>query len=213
MRKIRAVVTPEAVCFAAAVGLARWKELEASLLDFILLFPYLVGVTGAALAWRFRRSRLLYALAVLAFGFYALTLGPRAPGQALWFQAAAVLVSLNLAAIAWLPERGLVSLSALRRWVAIAAQVALVVVLARHDAGGWLGIPAALRHGLVSDGPFGWSTLGWPAWLAFVVAFGALAVARLFAAGTTARGYLWALGATFLAFDVARGTPDRILYL
>ena len=213
VRKVRAVVTPEAVCFAAAVGLARWSELEASLLDFILLFPYLVAVTGAALAWRFRRSRLFYGLAALALGFYALTLGPRAPDQALWFQAAAVLVPLNLAAIAWLPERGVLSLSALRRWVSIAAQVALVVVLARHDAGGWLGIPAALRRGLVSDGPFGWSELGWPAWLAFVLAFGALTVARLFAAGTTARGYLWALAATFLAFDVARGTPDRILYL
>lgn len=213
VKKVRAIVTPEAACFIAAVALTRWSELEAALLDLIVIYPYVVAITGAAFAWRFRRSRLLFALAVLAFGFHALTLGPGAPDRELLFQAAAVLVPVNLAAIAWLPERGLWSLSALRRWVAIAVQVALVVALARQESAGWLGIPETIRRALVADGPFGWAALGWPAWIAFVGSLGALAAGRIFAAGTTARGYLWALLAAFMAFGLARGTPDRILYI
>lgn len=225
VKKVRTVVSSEAVLCAAAVGLASWSPLEEPLLDFIRIYPYAVAVTGAAFAWRFRRSRLLFALVVLALGYHALTLDPRASTRAVLFQAAGILVPLNLAAIAWLPERGVLSFSGLRRWAALAAQVAAVVALARHDGAGLpagLATPAVLAAALAvlrrallwgGGGAFGWTELGWPALLAFLGAFAVLVAGRFFAAGTTARGYFWALLAAFLAFAVARGTPDRIVYV
>lgn len=215
---------PEAVLLAAGVGFASWDRLEELLLDFVRFYPYAVAVTGAAFAWRFRRSRLLFALVVLALGYLALTLDLDPPGRAVLFQAAALLVPLNLAAIAWLPERGALSPSGLRRWAALAAQVVVVVGLARHHGPGLEALPAAVAAPLaaaldalggllVSGAVFEWSELGWPALVAFILAFAALVAGRLLATETTARGYAWALLATFLAFGVARSAPDRILYI
>ena len=210
LKKVRSFVTPEAVLFAGAVVLATWSKVEQPVREVVPLYPYAVAVAGAAVAWRFHRSRLFFALAVLALAYYALTLGRGAPDRALLLQSAAILVPLNLAAIAWLPERGALSWSALRRWAAIALQVAAVVALARH---GGSGLVSSLRRGLAAGGFFGWTDLGLPALLAFALAFAGLVLARLFASGTTARGYLWALAAAFLAFGVARAQPDRILYI
>lgn len=96
--------------------------------------PYLVCVVGAALAFGFSRGRALIALLVLALAYgLQQTWLQRGlsddPARAV-YAALTVLVPLNLAALALLPERGALSRAGWLRLAAVGLQAALTAWLA-----------------------------------------------------------------------------------
>jgi diguanylate cyclase (GGDEF)-like protein len=198
--RLRSVVGPEALVFAAALGLGHWSAAERSLADFVRLFPYVVAAAATLLAWRLQRSRLVFAVACLALAHEGLgRLGSPAAAQAV-----AVLLPLDLAAIALAAERGVASRAGLVAWALLLCQV-VVVGLVAHGAVPGLATAA-------SYAPFARTPLGVAALAAFGVAIAALATGRLMAPSVTARGYLWALAAALLAVHAGAPGFARSLY-
>ncbi len=205
---IKRFLRPEAFLLATAVLLASWNRLEHSAADLIRAAPYAFDLAGLAVAWRLRRSRVVFSLAVLTLGY--LLVSRWAPRDVDAVQLVAILVPLNLAGIALLPERGIFTERGLWQWGALLAQAAVTALLMA------LGNPETaadlFQQTLVPPTLTAWSPLGQPALLAFALAAALVAAGRLFAAGTTGAGYLWTLGATFLAFN-ALDALDRTVYL
>src|SRR6185312_3004645 len=114
-----------------------------------------------------RRTRLLFALAILALAAASIrTPGPS--GSAL-FQATAFLLPLNLAALALLADRGLLTPIGLAQIGAIALQAIVVAAFSRHDPAGTV---ALIAHPLLPAKLFRWWPIGQPALVAYLVAIG-----------------------------------------
>jgi diguanylate cyclase (GGDEF)-like protein len=175
-------------------------------------FPLTVLVGGILLAWRFDRSRLVLALAVLLLADRALLSWAPASGTGgdvgrVVFGALTLLVPLDLAILAWLPDRGLLARPA--QWVLalFAAEVVLLVLLCQPlfmPLAGWLEMPVG-RAGL--------DALPRPALVVFTLAFVAIAW-RAVAQGTALEsGAVWTLVAAFLGLSSGGGGLDSSLYL
>src|SRR2546426_1358377 len=127
---------------------------------------------GVLLGWRFRRSRLLFALLLFALVDRTLLGFVTSRGftrDHVAFQAMAFLLPLNLAALALTAERGVFTPPGLVRLGAILGQVALVAMLER----GTPGPAAALLHArLLPPRLFAWTPLADPALVAFFVSAG-----------------------------------------
>ncbi len=208
LRLLRPIASPEALLLAATALLVSWDRLAPWLAAFARFYPYAVLATGAALAWRLGRSRLVFALAILSLAALALgQLAGRTPGDRVAFQLTALLLPLNLAGVALLPERGVFTPAGWRSWGVLLAQVVLVAIA--HERGG-AATAALLRDGVLRHAWFRWTPLGQPALAAFALAAAGLAAKRLLDAGATGREYLWALVATFLACTTR--DPARTIY-
>src|SRR5687767_5499681 len=66
LRHARAIVGTEGLLLLGAVLAVNWDRLERPLAGVVDVYPYGVLLTGLVFAWRFRRSRLLFALVLLA---------------------------------------------------------------------------------------------------------------------------------------------------
>ena len=205
---LKRFLRPEAFLLAAAVILALWNRWERSAAEVIRVAPYAFALAGLVVAWRLRRSRVVFSLVVLIAGHLLISRWlPRDPDA---FQLAAILVPLNLAAVALLPERGTFTESGLWHWGAVLGQAgAVAVILALGDPKTHLEF---LRHAAVPASLTAWTPLGQPALLAFLAAALLVAGGHLMASATTGTGYLWTLAATFLAFN-SRGPLDRTVFL
>ncbi len=205
---LRSLLRAEVLLLAAAVALASWNRAEQVVAPYIRLAPPAVALAGLLIAWQLRRSRLLFALVVLALGFLVVTRS----GSDDALQLAAVLVPINLAVIAVLPERGVLTEAGLWHWAALLAQTAAVsLIIVTGHAGATRPV---LEFTFFPPPPpvSGWVRMGQPALVTFVAATGVTAAGRWFAHGTTGGGYLSALVATFLAFQVGQAL-DQTLYL
>ena len=207
----RALVTllvPEGFLLLAAAAAVRWPLLLQPIEPALVWLSAAVLVAGIAVALRFRQSGVLFALVALAAAGAALSwaVGARDAGASLGAlePAVAVLMPLNLLAFALLPERGITGASAARRGAALAAQAALVLVLARPEQ---RPLSDLLRGRSLSgavlpaDAPLGDVALLLFAGAAVVLV--TLAVRR----GTPlVRGFVWALAAVLvgLASGAAR---------
>ena len=164
-----------------------------------------VFIAAILLAWRFHRSRALYALTAIALTELLLE---RVGTQA--FGAAALLLPLNLAAAGLLRERGVISRAGLLRLLALLLQPALA-------AAALLLFPVASATFLL--GPF--SSSEWlarfavpqPSLAAFVVAAVALCVGYAIRRSAQDSALIWALASAFLALDSRGSGPLTTLYL
>ncbi len=207
-RRTVSAIGPEGLVFALASLLALWHGAERAAAEPIRIAPYAVGLVGVLLGWRLRRSRLVFALLALGLAFALVTAWmPRDPTV---FQLVAILLPLNLAAIALLPERGV--LTPWGRWQGAVAllEISAAAVIAR-DAGAGPAWPPLL-HAFVPPAFSAWTPLGQPALLAFLVSAFALAAGRWLGHDATGRGYLWALAAAFLALHARDAGLDRTLF-
>jgi diguanylate cyclase (GGDEF)-like protein len=125
---------------AGALLLLNWlKSSDASLpapltgIEYYAPYAALI-LSGFMSAW-FNRGRALFALVWLGiaqFAYAAVTTGALdSPLGVQILLAAGVLVPLNLATLAWLPERGVFNTHALRRLFLVIAQVAMIALLVR----------------------------------------------------------------------------------
>src|SRR5256884_6487345 len=124
------------------------------------------------IGWRFPRSRLLFTLLVLALADRTLlhfAAGHGLTRDRVVFQAIAVLLPLNFAALALTAERGFLTPPGLMRLGLILGQVALVSILDRATP----GVTAPLLHSRLLPGwMFAWTPMADPALLAFFGAAG-----------------------------------------
>ncbi len=216
LKKLISPATPEGVVLLAMVALAHWGPVKDSLAGFASFYSYTVFTAGILLGWRFHRSRLLFAMLVLALADRALlsvavsqgTAAARGGGRVL-FQAVAVLLPLNLAALPLTIERGFLNPTGLLRLAIVLAQVALVALL-NHVAPG--ATAAVLHLKVLPQRLLAWTPLTEPALLAFGAGFGVLGTGMVLAPGPTKRTYLWALVAVFLGFNAYRAVPGPTLY-
>ena len=206
-----ALVTPEGLLLLATVLALRLEAVQDALPSFARFYPYAVFIVGALLAWRFQRSRLLFALIVLALASSGLQLrgGGGAAGRVA-FAATALLLPLNLAGLALLADRGTLTPFGLLRLGAIAAQVIGVDLLRRTAPAATASV---LSHALLPAKLFTWSPVSQPALLAFLVAVVITALPLVFEPNATGRGFLWAIVASFLAVSARRPGPMGPVYL
>ncbi len=175
-------------------------------------FPLTVLGGGILLAWRFDRSRLVLALAVLVLsdrallGWTPVSGAGGEVGRAI-FGTLTVLVPLNLAALAWLPERGLMARPGQVAIVVLAAEIVLLILLCQPlflPLTAWLEV-SRLRPGL--------GALSRTALIVFALAFLAIAWRAVQQRTALDSGAVWTLVATFLAFSAGGGGLDSSLYL
>ncbi|MBI2207245.1 MAG: GGDEF domain-containing protein [Candidatus Rokubacteria bacterium] len=169
---------------------------RARLADVLPAVPWVLFTAGAVLAWRFKRNNLVVAVGVLALATAAVIVF-RAGSPAR--DVAAILVPLDLAALAWLPERAVFGRQGRRRLALLGVQVVAVALLALPALAA-LGETLALPIVPTAGGRLGALT---QAALAASL-FGAVAIAVRFvrAARSEDAGMLWALAATTLALGV-----------
>lgn len=211
-RALTALVVPEGLLLLGAAAAVRWPAALGPIRSVLPLLPAIVLAAGVVLAIRFQRSGVLLALVTLA-----------AAGAALeWVASAAlpvaiaILLPVNLLALALLPERGIVSAATARRTGALAGQAAAVLVLARTDPGNLLAPLAGhtFTSGFLPSG----SPVGDLAFLAAVGATVTLAVLVLRRPDPLTRGFLWAVVGSLLALTTqplreVAGVPARAFLL
>ncbi|MBI4589045.1 MAG: GGDEF domain-containing protein, partial [Candidatus Rokubacteria bacterium] len=165
------------------------------------VYPYAIFVGGILLAWRFDRSRLVLALLVLGLADRALLHFAAGEARAagigrIVFNAVALLLPLNLGALSWMPERGLLTARGRLKLSFLGVQLVAVAVLCRPELA---SVARTLEHAFVEATFLRAMAFPPPALLAFGLAR-VLATLRFIRDPTPIEsGSVWALVAAFLA--------------
>ena len=195
-RKAASWLVPEGLLLGAAVASLRVDALRGPIGEFAPFYPIVVFGLGFLLALRFQRSRLVFALVVLALVEWGLDRTRAGDvGRFVW-QAAAVLLPLNLAVIMLMTERGIFTRIGLARIAVLLAQVggiAAAVKYAPSRAG------AIVSHEALPAEWFTGTPLAQLPFFAFLLGAALIITGIVFRASPTGRAFLWALVAAFLA--------------
>ncbi len=217
-QKLRALVFPEGVLLAAVVALVHWGAADPSAAPIVRAYPIVVLVAGTLLAWRFRRGRLVVALAALVLADGAmLRLTPLAPeavhAAPAVVRAVAILLPFTFAILAFLGERGLFTKPGLRRLAMLALPAAMVV-------GVWVASDAypqrtarVVDFAILPPQSVAWLPLGQIATLGALLAVAALVVRTLWRPDFESRGFLWAAVGSVIAASVVAAGGQTTLYL
>jgi diguanylate cyclase (GGDEF)-like protein len=212
VNKVFSRLLPGALLLVATTIALHPATLRNAAAPIVPAFPITVLAGGILLGWRFDRSRLALALAVLLLTERSLVAWVPLNGAGgevgrTIFGMLTLLVPLNLAALAWLPERGLLARPGRIALGLLAGEIVLLALLCQPlflPLTGWLEVPRG-RPGL--------GALPQPALVLFGLAF--LVIARRAVLQVTAleSGAVWTLVATLLAFSAGGGGLDSSLYL
>jgi diguanylate cyclase (GGDEF)-like protein len=204
IRSLFTLVVPGGLVFFATVILLQFSSLKQSVSSLVHIYPYLVAAAGIFLGWRFNRSRLVFAILILALAERTLLIfssgssGSAGVGLAV-YNAIAFLLPLNLAALSFTQERGIVNLRGLVRLGIIFFQVVLVYLICFFPQ---LGVAGYLDYQPVSSSSLSRLPLALPAMLAFGVAFFLLAMRFIKRETVLENGFFWALLSVFFALAV-----------
>ena len=201
--KVALRLVPGAVLLLATAVALSSSALRPALWPLVPAYPLVVLGGGLLLAWRFDRSRLVLTLAVLllterALAAWAPAAGPGGEVGRAIFGALAVLVPLDLAALTWLPERGLLARPGRVALAVLAGQVVLVALLCQP-----LFLPLAPARAVMPALSL----------VAFAVAGVVVARRAVLQATALAGGAVWTLVATFLAFRGGGRALDKSVSL
>jgi len=212
VNKLLARLLPGALLLVATTVALQAAGLRAAAAPIVPAFPITVLAGGILLAWRFDRSRLVLALAMLLLTERSLLAWAPLGGAGgevgrVIFGALTLLVPLNLAALGWLPERGLLARPGRLALGVFAAEIVLLALICQPlflPLMGWLD---------TGRGGPGAAALPRPALVLFALSF--VMIARRALLWTTAieSGAVWTLVAAFLAFSAGGGGLDSSLYL
>lgn len=176
-------------------------------------YPAIIFLVSLILSAIFRRSRLFLATLVVALAHAALIwLAPRVSpdSQHVLLNAIALLLPLNLLALSFLQERGLISPAGERRVAFICAQCLVVILLM---------LPAFARFAVSLDYHFvpqrfsAWSRLPQPALIAFAVALVAMSVSLLRRYRVVESSLFWSLISIFIALRAGVTSIQGATYL
>jgi len=210
MKRILSLLVPEAPILIGAALLVTLPGLRPAADGLVAVYPYAVLAAALLLGLRFNRSRLVFAVALLALTQYVLGGGTATLQQRLFFHAATFLLPVNLALVALLPERGTVTPAAGVRWTLIVLQVIGVAFLARAFPAQTLSV---LRTRLLPAVLSSWTPLAQPALIAFVAIGAILVLAWLREPQSPVRGYTYALVAAFLGVTWRAAGPGQEIWL
>ena len=201
-----AFVLPDSLLVLAALGFLRPGGLPPVLVPLEQAFAYLVVAGGLLLGLYVRHSRILLAMVLLVLADRALgSLGgveaTTAGIDRTLFNSVALLLPLNLLALALITEREIwISREVLR----------LVLILAQAFLVGWVCLPdnaavaAALETPFIDPRYTHWTPLAQAALLAFGAALALQAVRFTLFRNPVDRGFFWALVAAFIALHGMR---------
>lgn len=206
MKRTCTAILPGGLLMLVALVFLRPGALSDSMHPYLRAYPYLVAGTGVLLGWLFNRSRIVFAIAVLALADRALLqFTPSdvvAPGVGhTIFEMVAILLPLNLAAFAMISERGILNLQGLARLIPILVQCLVVASLSLFAE---RGVEAWLDHRFVEANLASWTPISQPALLAFGVALVAQGIRVVWHRSAIEGGFLWALVASFVALHSSR---------
>src|SRR5262245_12600650 len=131
MKPIISKLVPEVLILAAGAALITQPGLRTTANGLATVFPFTVLAAALLLGWRFNRSRLVFAIALLALTEHLLLKGTGGPRDRFFFHALTFLLPINLALVALLPERGTLTPAGLMRWILLGVQAMVVVFLAQ----------------------------------------------------------------------------------
>jgi diguanylate cyclase (GGDEF)-like protein len=190
--------------------------LDKSLSALVHIYPYLVAVAGVLLGWRFNRSRLIFAILVLALADRGLLLFSPSGGAAsadvgrTVYNAIAFLLPLNMVFVSRVKERGILTFHGLVRLSLVLLQVLGIFLICRYQQ--W-GVAAFLNYSLPADHLLSWLPLSLPSLFSFAVAFFFLTIGFIRHESVIENGFFWALLSVFLAFAVGKVGPISTIYL
>lgn len=210
MKRVLSLLVPEAPILLGATLLVTLPSLRPAAVGLVAVYPYTVLAAALLLGWRFNRSRLVFAVALLALAQYVLDGGVASPEQRLLFHATTFLLPLNLALVALLPERGTVTPAGLLRWMLIAVQVIVVAFLARSFPA---QATAVLTTRFLPAVLTAWTPLAQPAVIAFLAIGAVLVLAWLHEPQSPVRAYAYALIAAFLGLTWTAAGPGQEIWL
>ena len=212
-KRLQALVFPEGFLLLAAFALVHWGATKPSAAPVLRVYPLVVLVAGALLAWRFRRGRFALALAALVLADVAIrTLRPSAGAQdagPVIVRVLAILLPVTLAGLAFVGERGLLTPSGLRRIWALVGQAVVVLAVWFLSAAFPEPTAHALDLAILPPSLLSWLPLGQPAALLALAAIVALVARVLWRPDAESRGLLWAAVAGVIAMSLGpvRGGP------
>jgi diguanylate cyclase (GGDEF)-like protein len=169
----------------------------------VRFFPLAVFAIGLGLSAFFRRSRLFFALLTLALAqavFAWIIPHLSAASAQVIANCIAILLPLNLLALAFLKERGIISPAGRKRLAVAAAEVVLTMVMClpalRPTA-------AQMSRAFATLALSNWSRLSQPALLAFLLAGAVIMVLLVRRYKAVESSLLWSLAAAFIALRTA----------
>jgi diguanylate cyclase (GGDEF)-like protein len=192
---------------------------QKSLSALVHIYPYLVAVAGMLLGWRFNRSRLIFAILVLALAdrglllFYPAATGSGAASLCVGrtvYNAIGFLLPLNLVFVSRVRERGILTFHGIIRLSLILLQVLGVFLICRYQK--W-GLAAFLDYSLPNGHLLSWLPLSLPCLFSFGIAFLSLTLGFIRHESVIENGFFWALLSVFLAFAVGKIGPISTIYL
>ena len=210
MKRIFSKLVPEVPILVAAALLVTMPALHGTATGLATVFPFTVAAAAMLLGWRFNRSRLVFAIALLALTEFLLLKGVDAPRDRLFFHAMTFLLPINLALVALLPERGTLTPAGLLRWVFLCVQVLVVVFLAQSYPDKVLKF---LTARLLPARFTAWTPVPQPSILAFLALGALLAMAWVREPQSPVRGYFYGLMAVFVALSWRAPGPGQEIWL
>ncbi|HET6842526.1 MAG TPA: GGDEF domain-containing protein [Candidatus Angelobacter sp.] len=186
------------------------SPMAARLVDYA---PVIILGAGLLLSAVFRRSRLFFAFLVLTLAGVAVTRTVPAlelnEARHIILDAVTLLAVLDLLALAFLSERGIISASGQRRLALLGAQAVLVAILCLPD------VSHALAHtgqNLFAVELLAGSKISQPVLLVLLLAAGVLAVKLARQYQAVESSLLWGMVAGFLALEASPGTSAPAVY-
>jgi diguanylate cyclase (GGDEF)-like protein len=210
MRRFFSLLVPEVPILIAAALLLKLPALRGTASGLASVFPFTVLAAALLLGWRFNRSRLVFAIALLAVTEYVLLNGVATPRDRVILHAAIFLLPINLALVALLPERGTLTPAGLMRWVLLVLQVIAVRFVSQAFP------QQALKYLTVHVLPAkltGWTPVQQPALIAFVAIVALLIMAWLREPQSPVRGYVYGLVAVFAGLSWPPAGPGQEMWL
>jgi diguanylate cyclase (GGDEF)-like protein len=210
MKRIFSKLIPEVPILVGAALLLTMPSLRGTAAGLATVFPFTVLAAALLLGWRFNRSRLVFAIALLALTEYVLLNGLDTPRDRVLFHAMTFLLPINLALVALLPERGTLTAAGLTRWVLFAVQVIIVAFLARSFP------QESLKYLTLRVLPArytAWTPLQQPSIIAFIAISVLLAMAWLREPQSPVRGYFYGLFAVFASLSWKATGPGQEIWL
>jgi diguanylate cyclase (GGDEF)-like protein len=203
------------VVFSAAMLLCLGIS-DKSLSALVQIYPYLVAVAGMLLGWRFNRSRLIFAILLLALADRGLLLfspGASAASAGVGrtvYNTVGFLLPLNLVFISWMKERGILTIHGIVRLSVILLEVLGIFLICRYQK--W-GLAAFFNYSPADGHLLSRLPLSLPCLFSFAVAFLFLTLGFIRNESVIENGFFWALLSVFLAFAVGKVGPISTIYL